>query len=532
MSNRQYIGARYIPDFKGLYDETTQYEGLDVVDNGSGTSYIARKTVPAGTPLTNTDYWFIYGASSGAILDLQTRMNEAESDIDTLNNDIKEAYSLFRNKRVVVYGDSTAALDNSYINQLRTSGICSQLVNRAVSGTLMNVGENNGTSLINSSSDLASYDIIVLCYGTNEWQASRTPAQLRGDVDSIINAIRTKNSLISILFVTPPYSYKNFGNSEPNINDCGLYLGDVNAVIVNRCQEYSIPSVDFYTLSSCNKFNYTAKLDPSISDPSVYVHPNTNFATELMNILTKGAKNSDNTYYETPMIKSYDFFAEQTQIPSSVISDRYQTDVILKVTGGTTAYSTNKTVRNIYRYRAKGRCDNAFTFTLGSFTKQVDAGYFDFTFTLGTTIAPIVLQSVADCYITNFQVYVCNLKYPVDPQNITDGHGRSKLLTLASGITPGGIAPQYVYGDNSIDFPYGTLTANTTISAGSAIATFDDKFPKALTTGGLLAYSTNAQAYPLYIVNGELITLKELEQNRVLYICGTLPVQFNSKTFF
>ena len=74
MAIRQYIGARYIPRFLGDYDPTTIYEALDVVDNGMGTSYIARKTVPAGTPLTNTEYWFVYGASSGAILDLQTRM--------------------------------------------------------------------------------------------------------------------------------------------------------------------------------------------------------------------------------------------------------------------------------------------------------------------------------------------------------------------------------------------------------------------------------------------------------------------------
>lgn len=84
MAIRQYIGARYVPRFMGLYDATQIYEALDVVDNGSGTSYIARKIVPAGTPLTDTDYWFVYGASSGAILDLQSRMTDAENDIDNL----------------------------------------------------------------------------------------------------------------------------------------------------------------------------------------------------------------------------------------------------------------------------------------------------------------------------------------------------------------------------------------------------------------------------------------------------------------
>lgn len=88
MAIRQYIGARYVPRFVGVYDPTQIYEALDVVDNGSGTSYIARKNVPANTPLTNTDYWFVYGASSGAIIQLQNDMIQAQNDITGLDNDI------------------------------------------------------------------------------------------------------------------------------------------------------------------------------------------------------------------------------------------------------------------------------------------------------------------------------------------------------------------------------------------------------------------------------------------------------------
>ena len=76
---RQYIGARYMPKFMGTYDATTAYEALSVVDNGSGTTYISNKPTPAGTPLTDTDYWVMYGSSSGAIINLQNQ-------IDTINN--------------------------------------------------------------------------------------------------------------------------------------------------------------------------------------------------------------------------------------------------------------------------------------------------------------------------------------------------------------------------------------------------------------------------------------------------------------
>lgn len=119
---RQYVGARYVPRFVGEYDETQIYEGLDVVDNGMGTSYIARKPVPAGTPLTNTEYWFIYGASSGAIIQLQNDMTEVQNDIEDINDDIDDINDKMERELLVLgnsysdYGctDKLGALFNKY----------------------------------------------------------------------------------------------------------------------------------------------------------------------------------------------------------------------------------------------------------------------------------------------------------------------------------------------------------------------------------------------------------------------------------
>ena len=103
---RQYIGARYVPRFTGLYDNTQSYEALDVVDNGSGTSYIAKKPTPAGTPLTDTNYWFLYGSTSGAIVNLQQQINDINDDIDTIETRIAP-------KRVVVISDSYGQVPTS-----------------------------------------------------------------------------------------------------------------------------------------------------------------------------------------------------------------------------------------------------------------------------------------------------------------------------------------------------------------------------------------------------------------------------------
>ena len=86
MAIHTYIGARYVPKFIGTYDPTQSYEALDVVDNGSGTSYIAVKPTPAGTPLTDTTHWFLYGAASGAIINLQNQINQINSDIQDIVN--------------------------------------------------------------------------------------------------------------------------------------------------------------------------------------------------------------------------------------------------------------------------------------------------------------------------------------------------------------------------------------------------------------------------------------------------------------
>ena len=71
-----YVGARYTPKFiDDEWDPLVSYDNLVVVPY-QGTSYISGKPVPAGTPLSNRNYWHIYGASSGAIINLQNQIDD------------------------------------------------------------------------------------------------------------------------------------------------------------------------------------------------------------------------------------------------------------------------------------------------------------------------------------------------------------------------------------------------------------------------------------------------------------------------
>lgn len=105
---RQYVGARYVPRFiDGGWDVTQGYEALDVVDNGQGTSYIAKKPVPVGTPLSDREYWFVYGASSGAIINLQQQIDAiVNNTIPGINSQIQALTDEVHNGDVIIIGNS------------------------------------------------------------------------------------------------------------------------------------------------------------------------------------------------------------------------------------------------------------------------------------------------------------------------------------------------------------------------------------------------------------------------------------------
>lgn len=56
MAIKKYIGARYAPQFMGAWDKASEYAALSVV-YANEQSYVSRKTVPANTEITNTEFW-------------------------------------------------------------------------------------------------------------------------------------------------------------------------------------------------------------------------------------------------------------------------------------------------------------------------------------------------------------------------------------------------------------------------------------------------------------------------------------------
>lgn len=201
MSVHTYIGARYVPRFIGTYDPTQIYDALDVVDNGSGTSYIARKTVPAGTPLTDTSHWFIYGASSGAIIQLQQDVSDLQKRAD-------------KDHSVLILGDSycrpgyvPAGKDWMALLEARDNYV---LYNYAVGGAGFARHQTGSvyiddeiTAAVSGVPDPDQIGHVVLMAGLNDYV-------LGADMDQIYTAVKSTIALIRSNFPHAEIYYMPF----------------------------------------------------------------------------------------------------------------------------------------------------------------------------------------------------------------------------------------------------------------------------------------------------------------------------------
>lgn len=88
-ANNIYVGARYIPRIMGEYNNETAYEALDIVTSG-GVVYISRQPVPAGTAVTNKEYWAVWGSGNAVIDALTQRVSTNENDISSLETGLQQ----------------------------------------------------------------------------------------------------------------------------------------------------------------------------------------------------------------------------------------------------------------------------------------------------------------------------------------------------------------------------------------------------------------------------------------------------------
>lgn len=89
MALKKFIGARYAPEFAGAWSNTKQYAALSVVytDNRS---YVSRKTVPAGTPITNTDFWVQSSDWNAQVAEYNLKVEGYNANVEQYNRNVQD----------------------------------------------------------------------------------------------------------------------------------------------------------------------------------------------------------------------------------------------------------------------------------------------------------------------------------------------------------------------------------------------------------------------------------------------------------
>ena len=86
----QYIGARYVPLIIGEWDATIDYEPLSIVTY-QGSSYTSRRYTPAGTQITNNEYWALTGEYNAQVAQYRTEVQTLAGRFDSIEDDATEA---------------------------------------------------------------------------------------------------------------------------------------------------------------------------------------------------------------------------------------------------------------------------------------------------------------------------------------------------------------------------------------------------------------------------------------------------------
>lgn len=89
MALKKFIGARYAPEFAGAWSNTKQYAALSVV-YADNRSYVSRKTVPAGTPITNTEFWIQSSDWNAQVAEYNLKVEGYNANVEQYNKNVRD----------------------------------------------------------------------------------------------------------------------------------------------------------------------------------------------------------------------------------------------------------------------------------------------------------------------------------------------------------------------------------------------------------------------------------------------------------
>lgn len=231
MSERQYIGARYVPKFFSNPNGTNEwlknvnYEALTVVTY-LNSSYTSKMPVPqtVGAPNENPEYWALTGAYNaqveqyrteveeyknavnsfdGRITQNETRIDELEGGVNKANDLVeKSGLLVLTGKTIGFIGDSWGAGNGVSSGEAYPEVVSTRLnmgcVNKCVggSGFLRRAG-GTGKTFTDQLNDLITentttpIDYVCVMGGFNDINNNHSAEEIREACNTLINGIRT-----------------------------------------------------------------------------------------------------------------------------------------------------------------------------------------------------------------------------------------------------------------------------------------------------------------------------------------------------
>lgn len=250
--------------------------------------------------------------------DLVTLKEYVDKVIEGIKDNQGEGW--LKNKKIVVYGDSTTQIDNSYIKKLSDYGAI--IINRGVYGTAIvtNNDKTGAIDLIPAATDLDNFDYIFMCYGANDlggWDYNFPfDASVETSNNNLEYCLRTIFNILKYkkcypVFILPPIVHQaNWGVAQTNSYN-GSTQDLFNDTVVSLCEQFHIEYFNLFTLCPVNHENYSEWYLHD-NDNGIWIHPNNRLNTVIYNQIL--SRNSNNGYcYPGEWIDCSNILASPTQ---------------------------------------------------------------------------------------------------------------------------------------------------------------------------------------------------------------------------
>lgn len=191
MAIKKYIGARYAPQFMGTWDKASEYAALSVVYTNDQ-SYVSRKTVPANTEITNTEFWIKSADWNAQVTQYNQNVEQYQANVERYNQNV-ETY--------------TQAVDQFYADTLHSYDTKSDMV---------------------ADRSLKLGDTLLTCGGTAIGDGGGSFYQVVPETSA--KAVALENGLFAMPFEFQPYDYSEFqGEVDRVVESFGTSVAEIKA---------------------------------------------------------------------------------------------------------------------------------------------------------------------------------------------------------------------------------------------------------------------------------------------------------------